>query len=79
MRVKTPKTVVTFTSMTDVMAMEGNAQKLGIPGRVIPVPSEISAGCGMSWCADASQREELVSQLEQHGIAYESIFEVDMY
>jgi len=79
MRAKTPKAVVTFASMSDVMAMEGCAREFGIPGRIIPVPSEISSGCGMSWCADASHREELISQLEHHGIVYEGIFEVDMY
>ena len=79
MRAKTPKTVITFASMTDVMAMEGYAREFGIPGRIIPVPSEVSAGCGMSWCADATQRDELVAKLEQHSIVYEGIFEVNMY
>ena len=79
MRAKSPKTVVTFTSMSDVMAMEASAPELGIPGRIIPVPSEVSAGCGMAWCADATHRDELVALLEHNDIAYEGIFTVNMY
>ena len=79
MRAKSPKTVVTFASLSDVMAMEGSARELGIPGRIIPVPSQIDAGCGMAWCAEATQRNGLVTQLERHGIAYEGVYEVEMY
>ena len=79
MRARSPKTVVTFASMSDVMAMEARARELGIPGRIIPVPSEVNAGCGMAWCAEATQRAGLVAQMERHDIAYEGIFEVNMY
>ena len=79
MREKTPKAVVTFAMTSDAMAMEAAARTHGIPGRIIPVPSEIDAGCGLSWSAEASDREELVAALERHALSYEGIYEVLMY
>ena len=79
MRKKEPKTVVTFASTSDAMAMEAAAREHGIPGRIIPVPSEISAGCGLSWSAPAEQRDELLGGIERYGIAHEGVFEVEMY
>ena len=51
MRKKELKLVVTFHTTTDAMAMEKACKEAGAPGRLIPVPREISAGCGLSWCA----------------------------
>lgn len=79
MREKTPKAVVTFATTSDAMAMEAAARTHGIPGRIIPVPSEIDAGCGLSWSAEASDRDELVAGLERHALSYEGIYEVLMY
>lgn len=79
MREKRPKTVVTFASTSDAMAMEAAARAYGIPGRIIPVPSDIDAGCGLSWCADMAQRDQLLSAIVQYALAYEGIFEVMMY
>ena len=49
MREKTPKVVVTFETTTDaiVFESESKADPEALPGRIIPVPSEISAGCGL--------------------------------
>ena len=79
MRVKTPKAVVTFATTSDAMAMEAAAREHGIPGRIIPVPTEIDAGCGLAWCAEASERAQLEEQIEQFGLAHEGLFEVNMY
>jgi hypothetical protein len=79
MRAKTPKAVVTFATTSDAMAMEAAARSHGLPGRVIPVPSEIDAGCGLAWCADASQREELVAGIAALALEHEGVFEVMMY
>ena len=71
MRAKSPKAVVTFASMSDVMAMEASAGELGITGRIIPVPSQIDAGCGMAWRAEPALRsplEEILIGLDSEGI-----------
>ena len=79
MREKTLKTVMTFSSTSDAMAMEAASREHGIPGRIIPVPSEIDAGCGLSWCVDAGDCDELISQVKALALAYEGIFEVALY
>ena len=79
MRKKTLKTVVTFATTSDALAMEAAAREFDIPGRIIPVPSEIDAGCGLSWCCDADERDDLISAAAEHALAYEGVFEVMMY
>jgi hypothetical protein len=78
-REKTPKTVVTFSSTQDAMDMEEAAGAFGLPGRMIPVPSQVSAGCGLAWCAPESCREELLAGMAAHGLSYEGVYTVDLY
>ena len=49
MRRKYLQLVVTFATTTAAMEMEQRAEKAEISGRLIPLPSEISAGCGLAW------------------------------
>ena len=79
MRAKTPKAVVTFATTSDAMAMEAVAREHGIPGRIIPVPSDIDAGCGLAWAIDAAERVELERALHEHALSHEGIHEVLMY
>lgn len=79
MRKKTPKAVATFASTSDAMAVEAAARETGFPGRMIPIPSEISAGCGLAWCASAEERGELLRAFDEGGLAYEAVHEVELY
>ena len=78
-RVKKPKIVVTFSTTADAMAMEAAARDYGIPGRLIPVPREISAGCGLSWCAPADDRPSLLAALDHYGLAHEGVHDVTLW
>lgn len=67
MRKREEKCIVTFPTTTAAMEMERICKAKDVPGRLIPVPRAISAGCGMCWAAPQSAREaveELV--IEQH-------------
>lgn len=67
MREKTEKCVVTFRTTAGAMAMERLCKEGGLPGRLIPVPRTVTAGCGMCWAAPREARaslEELV--MKQH-------------
>ena len=73
MREKKPTCIVTFRTTTGAMAMEQSALTESVPGRLIPVPRSISAGCGLCWAAPEDSREaveELVisRQLDVDGI-----------
>ena len=79
MRLKTCKTVVTFASTSDAMNMESLARDNAIPGRIIPVPSDISAGCGLAWCADEPDKDTLLTALETYAIPHEGAFQIMLY
>ncbi len=79
MREKTLKLVVTFATTADALAMESLGRTGGVPGRIIPVPSQIDSGCGLAWCVEASQKEDLLRGISQYGVAYEGFYEVMLY
>ena len=65
-RQKKPKLVVAFNATTAALAFE-DACKLG---RLIPLPSEIRAGCGLAYCVDIEYEDEIDKVLRKHGIEY---------
>lgn len=75
MRQKELKLVVTFHTTADAMAMEKACKEQNAPGRLIPVPRAISAGCGLSWCADLADREALKQVLNGIGVQEEDMHE----
>ena len=77
-REKTMKVVFTFPTTTQAMKMERCAKESEAPGRLIPVPRQISAGCGMAWSAPAEARSQLESLISEKGIELEEIYELFM-
>jgi len=75
MRQKELKLVVTFHTTADAMAMEKACKEQKAPGRLIPVPRAISAGCGLSWCADLADREVLKQVMNGIGVQEEDMHE----
>ena len=75
-RQKRNKLVITFHTTADAMAMERACRESGTPGRIIPVPREISAGCGLAWCAEPDDREQIVCMMKEAGIHEEALHEV---
>lgn len=57
------------------MAMEKACKEHGAAGRLIPVPRTISAGCGLSWCAELEEREKIEEVMRAVGIEEEEIHE----
>lgn len=54
--------VIGFNTTSEAMAMENYCRLNGIKGRLIPTPSAVSAGCGLSWRMEPEDyREELKS------------------
>lgn len=59
MRERRERCVVTFRTTTGAMEMERSCEETGLPGRLIPVPRAITAGCSMCWAAPPEAREAL--------------------
>lgn len=51
--------VISFNKTVDAMAVEEYCLKNNVSGRLIPLPKEISAGCGLAWKCDVSQADEM--------------------
>ena len=68
MRRKEPSCIVTFHTTADAMATERICRELGLPGRLIPAPRNITADCGIAWCAPAESGPALRAALRESGI-----------
>lgn len=51
--------VISFNKTIDAMAVEEYCLKNNVSGRLIPLPKEISAGCGLAWKCEVSQVDEM--------------------
>ena len=49
MRIKRSYIVLSFRTTLEAMEWEKQCQARQVPGRLIPLPREISAGCGLAW------------------------------
>lgn len=69
--------VVTFDNTPDACAMEDAARTHGIPGRLMPIPAAVSAGCGLAWGVPSGQRDALVAALAEHEVAHEAVYALE--
>ena len=78
MRQKKPTLVITFATTTQAMAVEKYCLERGIPGRIIPVPREITAGCGLSWKAAPEDQKLLSDALTESGLGWEEMHIIEI-
>lgn len=76
MKKKEWKLIVTFHTTADAIAFEKVCKETGKDGRMIPVPRELSAGCGLAWCAAPEKKEELQELAEKQSLLYEEMTEL---
>ena len=79
MRRKVITTVVTFSTTTAAMKMEKTARESEFQGRLIPIPSEISAQCGLAWKCVEQSEEETEDFLKKKELAWDGIYRVLVY
>ena len=70
---KEEKVVVTFHTTAEAMATEKRCKEQNAPGRLIPVPRVLSAGCGLAWCAPADAQPVLEALFVKEGIVYDKM------
>ncbi len=73
MREKKPALVVTFDTAAAAMEAERRCQELGLPGRIIPVPREITAGCGLAWKAPPEAEAQIRSAFQGTGLPWSAM------
>lgn len=76
MREKKEYVLFTFHTTTEALAMERYCLDRGIGGRLIPVPGEVSAGCGLAWRMTEDEHENVKSQFAE--IRYDRLVRIWM-
>ena len=71
---KQARVVFTFYTTTDAMAMESLCKEKNLGGRMIPVPGEITADCGLAWCAEPQSEDILTNALCAAGIPVQGVY-----
>lgn len=74
MKAKQPYRVLSFATTQQALAWEKQCAAQGVPGRLIPLPREISAGCGLAW--RMRPEDWLAWQSRLTGIPYEQAVEI---
>lgn len=78
MRAKAPALVITFSTTTEAMGAEKYCMEQQLPGRLIPVPREITAGCGLAWKALPEERSRLETALLEGGLRWDAMHIVEI-
>ena len=70
-----------FNTTTDVMRAEKSFKNImsetnELLGKIISIPSEISAGCGMSWESEIHLKDKLTNILKENDIEYDNFYEI---
>lgn len=70
--------VVTFHTTAAAMAMEKACRQAELPGRLAPVPRELTADCGIAWRAAPELRETLEGIAREHALELAGIYELEL-
>ena len=76
MKKKELKLIVTFHTTAEAMVMEKHCKELKLAGRMIPVPRELSAGCGLAWCCETYLEQEMAQLMSQKQIDFEEMVQL---
>lgn len=66
--------LITFPGSAAAMEAELLAEDRGLAVRLIPLPTILSAGCGLALLADLALQADVCSLLAEKNIPYEGIF-----
>lgn len=79
MRQKKPTLFFSFSATEGAMAAESTCRKHGVPGRLVPVPREITAGCGLAWMSDPEQKDRILDFFRQQNLSWEGCHVLDFF
>lgn len=78
MRTRERRLIVAFYTTHDAMAFEDFCHLHGAAGRLIPLPRQISAGCGLAWSAPPGDMAGLAALLRSAGISPQHVKEMEI-
>ena len=68
--------IITFRDTVMAIRMEKAMKEAGLPGRIIPLPNAISAGCGLCFMAPLEARMALEQEMQRQDITWELMTEL---
>ncbi len=71
------RVVVTFHTTTEAMAWEKQCKEADLPGRLIPMPVQISAECGLVWLISPQEKELLLKEAARLNLNYGNVVELE--
>lgn len=63
---------ISFSEMYDALQCEKVCRVQQIPGKLVTIPRELSAGCGYAWRSEATYQDIILTLLEEKGVAFEA-------
>lgn len=79
MRGKKEYRVISFASTVAAMEFEHWCMEENLPGRMIPTPGQVSAGCGLSWRVKEEEFPIMEKKLSQSEISFEKITKLMLF
>ncbi|MBS4967710.1 MAG: DUF3343 domain-containing protein [Lachnospiraceae bacterium] len=70
------RVVVAFDTTTQALAMEEAGKEAGLNGRLIPIPRQLTADCGLAWSEPVQSRGEMEQLIREKGLEYHQIVEL---
>lgn len=78
MRKKENRLIVTFHTTIEAMEVEQFCKQRGIVGRLIPLPTQIHAGCGLAWSAPIGDMWLVKQAFEQEKLSLEGYYQIEI-
>ncbi len=76
MRQRRLQLVVAFHTTAAAMATEALCRRLGLAGKLISVPRQVTSDCGIAWSAPPELRETLEIRLAEAGVETAGFYEL---
>ena len=73
MRQKQLRLITTFNTTADALACQKACKAQGFSGRIIPVPRQLSAGCGLAWSCEPELEGEFAGFLKEHQVEFDEM------
>lgn len=74
---KSLKLVITFASPTQAFAFEAACKQHEIIGRLLPVPVELTGGCGIGWTSRIEDKELVKKFIKENNLSVNHVLEIE--
>lgn len=75
---KQKRWLLTFYSASGAIAVEKFCKERKLPGRLLPVPREISASCGLAWAVLEKEKDRLSEVIKTFAEEIEGTYYIEL-